>query len=344
MQSLGLLSAESRITRSLMVPQTASFAESVLRNQQVLNSLTTSVSETLMRSVTSSLADSFSLNQEILKGFTTPPVSEMLMRSISSSFAGSFQLNQEIFKGFSDTISRVLQSFIPDFGRIAEQIGTLFELPPGFRQWLDDFHEAIQLLNDRGWLVHPDSDLGMIRGVLSLKREKRLRQLDRFICEQYEGVRYSQMKKLMADWNEIPEFHSRRKILNAGFRAYKTRNYTAAVYTWLPHVEGVLTDYAIRCGYGRGAWKRFPEEYRASADDVRATVTEDFFGFFHSMYKADKLTWKPTRGDFPLRRDPILHGAELQVPVTRANAMRTFLMLEMLHYLIRECDSQRQAA
>ena len=57
---------------------------------------------------------------------------------------------------------------------------------PDFERWARAEREATEILVARGWWPHPNWPVSAVHEVIRLKREGRIRQLDRLICESYE--------------------------------------------------------------------------------------------------------------------------------------------------------------
>ncbi len=215
---------------------------------------------------------------------------------------------------------------------------------PTFDKWKRDEEEAIEVLTSQGWWPHPYWPVNVMYEVLRLKREKKLRSLDRVISDSYEASRLRPMRHAMASWWELPEYRARRAILRAGFNAYKKSDYISAVSVWLPQIEGVMRGKLERDGLSPSGWKRaLQRDSTGEQDEVEARiadiVTNTFWAFFYSLYDTKKLQSNQviSKRQFPIRRDLVLHGVDLRYG-RRANAMRIFLMLDTLHYFIIEYD------
>jgi hypothetical protein len=209
--------------------------------------------------------------------------------------------------------------------------GDLFQvLGPRFEEWLRAQEEAAAILVERGWWPHPLWPGQAMYDVLSLKREKQLRRLDRLICDAYEVKRFKPMREAIRRWMNTPEFRERRRILADGLWAYRKRKYALAVCGWLPQVEGVLRAITERNGWGSESWKR----------TVNAITDEESFVMaFRSLFGDSSLTERR----FPLRRNAILHGTYLRFG-RQAHALRIFLMLDALHYFISEFERREERA
>ncbi|MGZ5385238.1 MAG: hypothetical protein ACXWH0_14815 [Acidimicrobiia bacterium] len=210
--------------------------------------------------------------------------------------------------------------------RASETYLKAFEsLGPAIERWLRLHEEAVEILQSRGWWAHPQWPTGVFTQVVALKHEKRLRSLDRMICDTYEANRCSLMHEALRRWGNVPEFNARRKIIAEGLWAYRKGKYTLAVSAWLPHVEGVLCDVTVRNGWGSGGWKRTAKEIVEEKTFLRACL---------SLFDE-----RP----YPLKRDPVLHGSHLQFG-TRTQAVRVFLMLDALHFFISESEKAARKA
>ena len=206
---------------------------------------------------------------------------------------------------------------------------------PDFDGWIRTEREATAILTARGWWPHPEWPVGVLDTVLQLKREGRIRQLDSLICASYEANRCRPMRHALDRWMSVPEFKARRRIFSDGLWAHRRRKYGLAVTHWLPQVEGILRALAERQGLTQGGWKRAGRGLTQAQPDYMDSFMQAFFDAWHSMY-ADSLPrgrTLPKRPAFPVQRDAILHGIDLKFG-RRAYAMRVFLMLDTLQYLI----------
>ena len=235
-------------------------------------------------------------------------------------------------------LSLVLESATRTFTQILSGIKL-----PDFDEWRQVEGEAIEILTQRGWWPLPHWPLRLLRSVVQLKKDGHLRRLDSFICDAYEVDRGKPLRRALESWGDLPEFKIRRKIFEDGLWAYRKKKYGLAVNAWLPQVEGVLRELAARQGFGPQSWKRSATDLKASQPDYMEAFTDAFFGAFHSLYHTSPGNRAPERANFPFNRHAILHGAALDFS-RRAYALRIFLMLDTLHYLIVKAEKSGQTA
>lgn len=206
---------------------------------------------------------------------------------------------------------------------------------PDFEAWARTEGEATKILTARGWWPHPKWPVMVLHQVVRLKREGRIRQLDREICESYEANRARPMRQAIGRWMSLPEFGVRRRILEDGLWAHRRKKYGLAVTHWLPQIEGILRNFAERQGFAQSAWKRVGRDIREEQPDYMRSFTDAFFDAWASLYHDALPTGRraPQRRPFPIQRDSILHGVDLGFG-RRAYAMRMFLMLDTLHFFL----------
>lgn len=216
---------------------------------------------------------------------------------------------------------------------------------PDFERWARAEREATTILTARGWWPHPEWPVMVLHQVVRLEREGRIRQLDREICESYEANRARPMRQAIGRWTSLPEFGVRRRILEDGLWAYRRKKYGLAVTHWLPQIEGILRNFAERQGFAQSAWKRVGRDIREEQPDYMRSFTDAFFDAWASLYHEALPTGRRAakKRRFPIQRDSILHGVDLKFG-RRANAMRTFLMLDTLHFYISELESAEMSA
>ncbi len=204
------------------------------------------------------------------------------------------------------------------------------KLGPALREWLRTNEEATAVLVEHGWWPHPHWPITVLREVLRLKQTRRLRSLDKMICDAYEANRRKPMREAVDRWMSLPEFRQRRRIIEDGLWAYAHRRYALALSAWLPHVEGVLRDLTDRRGWRPASWKRTIHEVVDEQTFVRVCL---------ALFEDST----PQGRAFPVRRDPILHGTFLNFG-RRAFALRVFLILDALHYFIHEFETTEPQA
>lgn len=229
---------------------------------------------------------------------------------------------QEIARQMREPLMRALelsgwiQQWYRDLGRA---------LAP-FNEWLQAQQEAMAVLVDRGWWPHPHWSAGLMIQVLRLKREKRLRSLDRMICEAYEYNRFRAMRQALRRWSTVPEFKERAGILEDGMWAYSRGRYRLAISAWLPQVEGILRGVTDRHGWSSAGWKR-------TISDL--TNERSFITAFLALFDSGR---GPVKGRGP-RRHAIAHGRAIRFG-RRVYALRIFLILDALHYFIHEFETR----
>ena len=138
-----------------------------------------------------------------------------------------------------------------------------------------------------------------IYNVVKLKREKRLGQLDRLICDTYAEDNFLLMREAVQAWGVLPEYEERRRIFRAGLDAYMRGDYISAVSVWLLQVEGVSLARVKRDGISMKKWKSTIETLAQETD------LGDFSRSFSTLYGS--ATEKPPKEDLPIRRNLILH-------------------------------------
>ena len=259
---------------------------------------------------------------------TIPPVSvpglqatiDRIQQAIASQLAFA---SQDLLA----TIDRRIQQAFASASRTAD-----------FQRWREEHKEGIAILSAHGWWPHPNWPLRIIHNVVKLKREKRLRQLDRLICDNYDEDNFLLIKKAVRAWNVLPEYKERSRIFRTGLDAYMRRDYISAVSVWLPQVEGVLRARKERDGDSADRWKGTIETLGPETDSM---IVGDFSRFFLALY--ERATETPPKKDLPIRRHAIFHGIDLTFG-RRANAMRVFLTLDTVHYILLKEGSEAQVA
>lgn len=216
---------------------------------------------------------------------------------------------------------------------------------PDFERWARAEKEATEILVARGWWPHPNWPVSAVHGIIRLKREGRIRQLDRLICESYEFNRARPMRQAIDRWMSVPEFRGRKKLFRDGLWAYRKGKYGLALTHWLPQVEGVLRGLAERQGLAQGGWKRAGGDTIQKQPDYASSFSEAFLGALLSVYENSLPVGRrpPVSAAFPVQRDAILHGVDLGFG-RRAHAMRVFLLLDTLHYFIDQLERQEKSA
>ncbi len=216
---------------------------------------------------------------------------------------------------------------------------------PDFSEWAKTTGEGIAILRNRGWWPYPDWPASIFRTIVDMKRDGRIRSLDRMICDSYEADRASLMREAIVRWEKTPEFKERMRILKDGLWAYRKKKYGLSITSWLPQIEGVMRSFASRQGLAQGAWKRSRTQLEDAQPDHLEPFTEAFFEAFNELYDSSLPVGKqsPRKTTFPIQRDSILHGVSLKY-AGRANALRIFLMLDSIHYLIQHYDEAAQEA
>ena len=257
-------------------------------------------------------------------------------------------ITSEIFKGPNQAVFQNLlagltppQSFysqLEGFARLASGSGQFW---PDLQRWKEEYEEGIAVLTAHGWWPHPYWPVRIIRNVFRLKREKQLRQLDRWICDTYDEDNFLSIKEAVQAWNVLPEYKERSRIFKTGLEAYLRRDYISAVSVWLPQVEGVLRARAVRDGFSTKSWKRTITilGQETALAEIDSMIVGDFFRFFHALYKGAKK--KPPKKELPIRRHVFVHGTDLTFG-RRANAMSVFLMLDTIHYFLLEYGNKAQ--
>jgi hypothetical protein len=187
--------------------------------------------------------------------------------------------------------------------------------------------------------------LSSAREVVRVKRDGRIRQLDRVICESYEASSARPMRQAIGRWMGLPEFRVRRRILEDGLWAYRRKKYGLAVTHWLPQIEGILRSFAERQGLAHSAWKRTGRDMAGEQPDYATSLTQPFFDALTSLYDDSLPAGRraPKRPRFPIQRDSVLHGVDLRFG-RRAHAMRVFLMLDTLHFFITSYERADKGA
>jgi hypothetical protein len=216
---------------------------------------------------------------------------------------------------------------------------------PDFERWARAEREATEILVTRGWWPHPNWPVSAVHEVIRLKREGRIRQLDRLICESYELNRARPMRQAIDRWIDVPEFHARRRLFEDGLWAYRKGKCGLALTHWLPQVEGVLRGFAERQGFAQSGWKRAGRDIIQRQPDYASSFREACLGALLSVYDDSLPVGRHPAGlgAFPVQRDAILHGVDLRFG-RRAHAMRVFLLLDTLHYFIDQLERQEKSA
>jgi hypothetical protein len=240
----------------------------------------------------------------------------------------------------SQEIAKAVTHVQDAYARLLRQIKL-----PDFEAWARAEREATKILSERGWWPHPEWPVAVVYQVIRLKREGRIRQLDRTICASYEANRARPMRQAIRRWVSLPEFRARRRILEDGLWAYRRKKYGLAVTHWLPQIEGILRGFAERQGFAQGSWKQIGRNIRAQQPDYAMSFTQAFFDALASLYHDSLPIGRraPKRARFPVQRDSILHGVDLRFG-RRAHAMRVFLMLGTLHFFISSYERAETGA
>jgi len=256
----------------------------------------------------------------------------------------------EQIRAFEQALDSVVfpsQEIFAVLDRVQDAYATLLRQVklPDFEAWARAEREATKILTARGWWPHPEWPVAVLHRVVRLKREGRIRQLDREICESYEANRARPMRRAIGRWMSLPEFGARRGILEDGLWAYRRRKYGLAITQWLPHIEGILRSYAERQGLAQSAWKRLGRDIRGEQPDYMRSFTDAFFDAWASLYNEALPTGRraPQTSRFPIQRDSILHGVDLRFG-RRAHAMRIFLMLDTLHFFLISFERTEMSA
>ena len=274
---------------------------------------------------------------ELSPRITIPPVS---VPSLSPDLLATIDRIQQGFASLSPdllaTIDRINQAFaaLKPF----EDLVAAASRTADFQRWMEEHKEGIAILSAHGWWPHPNWPLRIIHNVVKLKRERRLGRLDRFICDTYDKDNFLLIKKAVRAWNVLPEYKERSRIFRAGLDAYMRRDYISAVSVWLPQVEGVLRARKERDGDSADSWKGTIETLGLETDSM---IVGDFSRFFLALYESARET--PPKKDLPIRRHAIFHGIDLTFG-RPANAMRVFLTLDTVHYILLKDGSEAPVA
>lgn len=214
-----------------------------------------------------------------------------------------------------------------------------------FQEWLSaEEGDAIEVLTSRGWWPHPEWPFRSLRTFSDLKREGQIGQLDNLICASYEANRARPMRQAVDRWMKLPEFKARRRIFQDSLWAYRKGRYGLAVSHLLPQIEGVLRGFAERLGFAQSAWKKVGRDISENQPNYTDSFTEAFLNAWGSLYDSSLPQGQRAsrKRRFPVRRHAILHGVDVKF-ARRAYAMRLFLMLDTMHYLITNYETAERS-
>jgi len=142
-----------------------------------------------------------------------------------------------------------------------------------------------------------------------------------------------------------PYFIEREKILRESIEAYIQENYYLTVYSLLPQIEGIISDYLINSKPPKelesillSPEKKLEliEESILNLDTMITQLIKPAFSPLLNLYKFTNFL-KCERTEF--NRHAILHGISTQFG-TKANALKLILFIDFIFSLINFIDNK----
>lgn len=157
-------------------------------------------------------------------------------------------------------------------------------------------------------------------------------------------------KKLVETWKPIKVFHERLDVFQEALFAHRNKKFRAAIYTLIPQIEGVITDWLYEHLDSEPVeWKTKPKidqfhqlmQHIPQFEYMWREALESAYTFLRNAQPMQSFNnWLDTIDpNFP-GRHPITHGKYIDDMFTEENSIKLFLLLDticqfMMFYEVR---------
>lgn len=254
-----------------------------------------------------------------------------LFKSIQTLQSSLSSINDNLKDSFSGitkaatTISTVFSSAISqEFAKQQEQFGLMFQ------RMNESMREFQKILFSLGWFPLGDWDVRHERHILELYKEKRIKEIDRFMHSYYTK---SKTLSILEKWRKNKRLKcGRYKILKSAVNSHLRREYTLSIIVLLTQIEGEIRELLKE--KGKADYHQLLKKYktRIKADVVMNTLEDSavegvcdgiLVRIFHN-HGVKKKTGKIT-----FSRNSIIHGINLR-DYNRTESMKLILLMNYI--------------
>ncbi len=172
-----------------------------------------------------------------------------------------------------------------------------------------------------------------------LVEEDRTNEAIELLCNH---CNYNFLEKLIAGWWSIDLFNIRKELIQNSFDAFKTMKYDICIHALTAIPEGIITDHLASTTSSlpssisarRGSIKdlHFDEHILVS----EKLIIDESSNFILKGPFYENFDWSsPLNQDF-VNRHALLHGKDGKVQYTKENAIRLYLLLDTLYYILEK--------
>ena len=261
-----------------------------------------------------------------------------LSRSLTALNEAAFQRISSITEDF-DNFARSLTANLAVFDittRFFEQLD-IFRF---IREHAAEEEAAIEAFQDAGWPIAPSMPRALIRRVVELHQQGRVRYASQSILGYYRRKECACLAETVEHWRDHPLFASRMSIIEDALWAHRQRRYTLSVPALMAQIEGVMSEYVVVNGLPVKLGK-ISQVYEAVVGDPMDRDVATWAIAETLLYQLRTNTYLPTPFEDELARSiprrhctrhTVLHGI-MPGYDRESHSLRAFLLLDALSVL-----------
>ncbi len=138
-------------------------------------------------------------------------------------------------------------------------------------------------------------------------------------------------------WFKNTFFAKRKNLIIDSVWAHGQKKYTLAIYTLIPQIEGIMTDWLEHNRHvpkrQKDKLKEFFEAMSQNTIDTVNMISKSTLNFIENLVFA-AFEWSDEISYVSPKRHPIEHGKYVRKMYTKKISILVFLLLDTIHYLI----------